>query len=176
MEIACHRIQCKEQKEKKQKHFWCVWIKFILVMTSCSAVHIKTKRLLCSWWEFYLCAVTLPVLNHDVLLTLPKTMVCLKVFKKYSYYCFLTWFHMLNMGSLKTQPESCWHCCFHTSEMCCNLFWKEDLSPIREIQRCLRHIIRENKISILVVSWGVKSALGLLGRIFKAVVCSLFSL
>lgn len=82
MQIACHRIQCKEQKEKKQKHFWCVRIKFILVMTSCSAVHIKTKRLLCSRWEFYLCAMTLPVLNHDVLLTLPKTMVCLKVFKK----------------------------------------------------------------------------------------------
>lgn len=68
---------------------------------------------------------------------------------------------MLNMGSLKTQPESCWHCCFHTSEMCCNLFWKADLSPIREIQRCLRQIIKENKISILVVSWGGWECFGL---------------
>lgn len=77
------------------------------------------------------------------------------------------------MGSPKTQLESCWHFCFHTSGICCNLLRKEGHSPIRENQKCLRNISKKYEISVLVVSWWVEGTFGLLGKIFKAMVCYL---
>lgn len=151
MHIAYRGIQCtytlipavnmsQEQKEEKQKHIWCVWIRFILVMTSCSAVHIKTKQLLCSQWELYLYAMTLPGLNHSVLSALHKPKVCLKVFKKIQLVVFSYMFSYTEYGKSNTTARVLLTICFCTSEFYCNLFWKEGCSPIGEIQRYLRNI------------------------------------
>lgn len=98
----------EEQKEKKQKHFWCVWTRFILVMASCSAVHNKTKPLLSSQWDLCLHAVTLPVLNHGVLPPLPKTTVCLQVFKKTQLLLFSHVYSYSEYGKTKNTVRVLW--------------------------------------------------------------------
>ena len=77
------------------------------------------------------------------------------------------------MGSLKTQPESCWHFCFHTSEIYCNLLWKKGPSPTRENQRHLGNTSKNPHISILVAVLWVVGTLGLLGKVLKAMICYL---
>lgn len=50
--------------------------------------------------------MTLPVLNHDVLLMVPKTMVCLKVFKKIELLLFSYMVSYAEYGKSKNTSQS----------------------------------------------------------------------
>lgn len=75
------------------------------------------------------------------------------------------------MGRPKPQPESCWHFCFHTSEIYCNLLRKERLlCHHRKSEASQEYWLKKIKNHS---SWCAEGDLGLLGKIFKATICYL---